>query len=215
MAGKKTKGKSWKHGSQDPDRRLSARQQLFVQYYTGEAEGNATRAAELAGYKGGERACAVMGSNLLRSPNILKAIETATAEVRSKLIADRRERQEFLTKVMRGDDDVDEEVVMSVSVGGGMGSNIERVRKEVSARDRLKATELLGKLQGDYVTNVKVESADGLRAMLDQLKKLMSPGAFLELVQALAKVSTVEGHLQGVREHRRLSAQRSAALLGH
>jgi phage terminase small subunit len=193
MASKKTKGKSGKATAPNPDRPLTARQQAFVVAFTGEAKGNATRAAVLAGYQGGERACAVMGCKLVRNANILAAIEQANAEVKSAAIADRQERQEFYTKVLRGEED--EEVLMTVSAGQAMGSCVERERKQVSARDRLKAAELLAKTQGDFITKVEIESADGLRGMLTQLGKLMSPAAFKELVAAIAKAgaATVEG----------------------
>jgi len=42
--------------------RLTEKQRAFVEAYMGEAEGNATRAAELAGYQGGENTLSSVGS---------------------------------------------------------------------------------------------------------------------------------------------------------
>ena len=91
----------------------------------GEAEGNATRAAELAGYQGDENTLASIGSENLKKPKIRGAIRDRVST--DPLVADRRERQAFWTAVMRGE------------------------KGDPSTKDRLTAAKMLGKSQGDFV----------------------------------------------------------------
>jgi len=48
--------------------KLTLKQQLFVEAYLGEAKGNATEAARIAGYKGNEITLAAVGAENLRKP---------------------------------------------------------------------------------------------------------------------------------------------------
>jgi phage terminase small subunit len=104
-------------------RRLTEKQRRFVEAYMGEAAGNGTRAAELAGYQGNRRTLESIGSENLRKPEIVRAMTQRVAD--DPVVADRKLRQQFWSDVMR---DVD-----------------------VELRWRLKASELLGKSQGDFV----------------------------------------------------------------
>lgn len=176
MAAKKAKGKAKRPGVADPDR-LSAREQGFVDAYTdpGKAKGVAWLACKLAGYAGNQATLAVQGSRLLKKAKVLKAIELATVEVRAKTVADRRERQEFFTKVFRGE--VDEEVVVVVAEGD-FCSRAEKVRKQVGGRDRLKAAELLGKVQGDFIDRLESRAADAFRGRFQALQRAMGKSAW-------------------------------------
>jgi phage terminase small subunit len=103
--------------------KLNARQQKFVDVYAG----NGTDAARKAGYKGTENTLAQCARGLLRNSHIAAAIKAReTKEVRP-LIADRQARQSFWTEVMK-DPDAD-------------------------MKDRLKASELLGKSEADFTEN--------------------------------------------------------------
>jgi len=105
--------------------RLTEKQRAFVEAYMGEAEGNATRAAELAGYQGNENTLSTVGSENLRKPKIRQAIRNRVTT--DPLVADRRERQAFWTAVMRAEEG------------------------DPSTKDRMTAAKLLGKSQGDFV----------------------------------------------------------------
>jgi len=63
------------------DRKLTTKQQLFVEAYIGKANGNATEAARLAGYKGNDVTLAAVGAENLKKPHIAefchKRVETA------------------------------------------------------------------------------------------------------------------------------------------
>jgi phage terminase small subunit len=96
--------------------------------YMGEAKGNGTMAATLAGYAGSYQTLSSVACDLLKNPNIQRAMEQVAED--DPLIATRCDRQRFWTKVM-GD-------------GGA------------EMRDRLKASELLGKTQADFVERREV-----------------------------------------------------------
>ena len=92
--------------------------------------GNATEAAKLAGYS--EATAYSSGQRLLKQPQIAEAIRAREQERQAPNIADREQRFAFWTSVMR---DTNE-----------------------STRDRLKASELLGKAQGDFLIKIPEES---------------------------------------------------------
>jgi phage terminase small subunit len=112
-------------------RELTARQRKFVELY----EGNGTDAARKAGYKGSDNTLAQTARDLLSNPHISHLINSRQAKVLKKHIATREERQAFWTDVM-GD-----------------------TAEEMSAR--LKASELLGKSQADFVQKVEHSGPDG------------------------------------------------------
>lgn len=114
---------------------LSERERRFVEAYMGQAAGNATEAAKQAGYSA--RNAAPQGSRLLRKANIRQALDN---RVRSDpKVADRAQRQQFWTDVMQG----------------------AGTYAKVPWRDRLKASELLGKSQGDFVERHEHSGKDG------------------------------------------------------
>lgn len=114
--------------------KLTEKQKRFADEYI--ISGNATQAAIKAGYS--KKTAAVIGTENLTKPNIKNYIDERLEELKSERTADAQEVLEYLTSVMRGNET--EEVL--IGVGEGMQSTIQ---KEVGAKDRLKAAELLGK----------------------------------------------------------------------
>lgn len=116
---------------------LNPKQQRFVDVF----DGNATAAARLAGYEGSDASLAVTASRLLKRADVkaalalrnAKEVRGAAAKVVAGAIASRQARQEFWTKVME-------------DTGAEM-------------KDRLKASELLGKSEADFTD--KLADADG------------------------------------------------------
>lgn len=80
-------------------RGLTVKQRLFVEAYTGPAQGNATEAARIAGYKGNDVTLAVVGSENLRKPQVCDAIQKAAPKVEP--VADREERMAWLSAIVR------------------------------------------------------------------------------------------------------------------
>lgn len=112
--------------SKDKDKGyLTYKQQLFVDYYAG----NATEAAIQAGYS--KKSAGLIGAENLKKPAIAAAIDAKLQEARSKAISSRADRQAFWTAVMKS--------------------------RTEDTKNRLRASELLGKSEGDFIERVKQE----------------------------------------------------------
>ncbi len=113
-------------------RPLSERERKFVEAFMGPAAGNATKAAQLAGYS--VKTARKQGSRLLTKGHIRAAVQQRAVD--DPAVWTREDRQRFWTAVARGAD-------------GGY--------PEASLRDRLKASELLGKSQADFIERHQLE----------------------------------------------------------
>lgn len=125
-------------------KKLTIKQKKFADEYI--ISGNATQAAINAGYKNG-----VSGRENLQKPTIKKYIEDRLKEIEDKQIAKQDEILKYLTAVMRGEEK--EETLSKNEFGGEDISKIQ-----VSAKDRIKAAELLGKRYGSWTDKLEVES---------------------------------------------------------
>ena len=140
----------------------SKKQEKFCQLYA--ATGNATQAFKDAGYKwtsdAGVRTRASQMVN--NNSDIVQRLQELAAESKTKAIADIQEMQSTLTKIIR--EELDEEKLMSISEGEGYSRIISK-RQKAALKDRLRAIELLGKMQGAFVQidgNVPVTFVDDL-----------------------------------------------------
>lgn len=114
---------------------LTQKQRRFIDEYI--ISGNATQAAIKAGYS--KKTARKIGQENLTKPDIKAEIERRNAEIQSEKTADMTEVMEYLTSVMRG------EQTESVATSKGVFSGVE-----VSAKDRIKAAELIGKRNGAW-----------------------------------------------------------------
>ena len=132
---------------------MTDKQRKFADEYL--IDCNATRAYKSAYPKiKSDEAARVNGSRLLTKANIKAYIDEQLDKINSDKVADATEVMEYLTSVMRGEHT--EEVVVVEGYGDGC-SGAKRVDKEVSAKDRIKAAELLGKRYGIFADKVNVE----------------------------------------------------------
>lgn len=131
--------------------KLTEKQERFVDYYI-ETKGNATEAARRAGYKKPNP----QGSENLAKPSIKAAINARLAELKSQRTADATEVLEFLTSVLR--DQQEDETIVVEGTGNGM-SRARKIKVKVSTRDRLKAGEVLGRIFGMYNDKLQLENA--------------------------------------------------------
>lgn len=138
---------------------LTIKQKRFIDYYIQSA--NAAESARKAGYSA--KSARYVGLELLAKPNIQAAIQTRLAELDSERTADTKEILEYLTAVMRGD--AEEEVVVNVGTGKGY-SQAQKVKAQVSAKERIKAAELLAKVHGMFVTRQEVELSGSLPVVI-------------------------------------------------
>lgn len=109
---------------------MTHKQSIFVAEYLKDM--NATQAAIRAGYS--PKTAYSIGQENLKKPEIKRAIKAAMNERKNALIANRQERQEFWTLVMR-DHDTD-------------------------MRQRLKASELLAKSECDFIERHEVTTSE-------------------------------------------------------
>lgn len=157
-------------------RKLTPKQEKFLHAYLGEARGNATEAARMAGYKGNDVTLASVGAENLRKPQISERIEAARAELRAKALLTREEILAGLAAIARGEG-VEPHVLQSG----------ETVYAPPRFADRRGALMDAAKLQGLLVDKVEIKALDGLQAQLRELQERMSDGAFEELLAALSE----------------------------
>ena len=148
---------------------VNNRQQLFVTEYLKDL--NATQAAIRAGYS--ERTARSQGQRLLTKVDIKNAITEAQTKLQEANIASALDIQEFLSRVMIGE--VDEEVISTVFEGDGYSRTVKD-RKEVSAKDRIKAAELLGKRYGMWVDKQELSGNIGVVKIVDDIPEADDDG---------------------------------------
>ena len=139
-------------------RKLTIKQKKFADEYI--ISGNATEAAKIAGYS--EKTAAVIGAENLIKPNIKSYIEARLAELEDKAIAKQDEVLKYLTSIIRGEQT--EQVLMLDGDGAQKITNIE-----VSAKDRIRAAELLGKRYGSWTEKIDI-TADMEVNFIDDLQ---------------------------------------------
>ena len=115
---------------------LNERQRRFVEAYA--ASGNATGAARAAGYKHPH----AQGPRLLENVGVATALRELAEADRQAAIVDRQERHAWWSAIMRG------------QVEGPDGA-------PPTMAERLKASELLGKAQGDFVERREINGNAG------------------------------------------------------
>lgn len=127
--------------------KLNARQKAFCEYYV--ACGNATEAAIKAGYK--EKNARFVGCENLTKANIKEYIEELQQKAQTSRIMSAIERREFLTKMI--------------------------LREEAKDTDKLKALDILNKMDGEYTEKVQLSgeiNTNPLQGLTtEELKKLI------------------------------------------
>uniref|UniRef100_A0A6M3LEV8 Putative terminase n=1 Tax=viral metagenome TaxID=1070528 RepID=A0A6M3LEV8_9ZZZZ len=125
---------------------LTIKQQRFVDYY----DGNATQAAEKAGFSKPN----VQGARLLKNVSIHRALKTRENRRRKGHIWTREERQRFWTRVASGEE-TQPAVTGTDAEGNSIVSNIPP-----KMPDRLKASELLGRSEADFIDKMALGGID-------------------------------------------------------
>ena len=151
--------------------KLTDKQMIFANEYL--IDLNATRAYKKA-YPNVKKdsVAAANGNRLLRNAKVKNYIDEQLKKIEDESIADATEVMKYLTAVMRNE--VTEEVVVVEGEGEGC-SSARIVKKDISAKDRNKAAELLGKRYRLFVdkveadVNANVNSTKKLDSLLEQL----------------------------------------------
>lgn len=125
---------------------MTPRQQKFVQEYL--IDLNAKQAAIRAGYS--PKTAQEQASRLLSNVKVQNAIAVFMENMTASNIADIQEIMKHLTTVMRGE--AKEEVLIFT------GNGVQQITtKQVSAKDRIRAAELLGKRYGLFSDKVNID----------------------------------------------------------
>lgn len=129
------------------ERKLNPKQQAFADYYI--ELGNAVDAAIKAGYS--KNYANAQSYKLLENVGVKNYIANRMEEIKSERVADQQEILEYLTSIMRGDQK--EETLRGIGEGAQTISDID-----VSAKDRIKAAEMLGKRYGMWVDRQEINA---------------------------------------------------------
>ena len=132
--------------------KLTEKQKAFCDYYIESL--NATESYKRAYGCNNDATARTEGSKNLAKPNIKNYIDERMKEIEDKRIAKAEEVLEYLTKVIRNEEK--EEVVVTVNVGDYQ-TEIKKVKKELSAKDKIKAAELLGKRYRLFTDKVEAD----------------------------------------------------------
>lgn len=128
---------------------MTPKQKIFCQEYA--ACGVGSQAAIKAGYS--EKNARRIAYNLLKQPAIQEELKRITDEIKSSKIMQASEIQETLTAMIRGESV--EDVIVTEMTGDGTSKAVT-VQKTASNADKIKAAQLLARMQGslDYDVNV-------------------------------------------------------------
>lgn len=137
---------------------MNERQKRFVDFYI--QTGNASEAARMAGYS--EHVANRIGAENLSKPVIRAEIDRRLGELKTQRTADTQEILEHLTSVVRGE--LTEEVVTNSG---------KKITAKVNQRDRLKAAEMLLKVNGAFREQVDVK-VDSSTLFVETLEKIWS-----------------------------------------
>jgi phage terminase small subunit len=135
--------------------KLTEKQKRFADYYI--ETGNATESAVKAGYS--RKTAKEIASENLTKPNIKEYIDSRLKELDNKRIMNAEEVMQLLTSIARNE--IQEDVV----VFGEGGSDI--ATKGMSAKDRLKALELIGKRYTLWTDKTQLEGTIGVTIVDD------------------------------------------------
>lgn len=121
--------------------RITARQERFCQEFA--KTGNATLSAVNAGYA--QNSARQQGDRLLSNDDIKKRIKELNGEIKNQNILEAREMQEILTTIIKQESE--EEVIVVEGCGDGVSEAVIK-KKKPSQSDRIKAIQLLARMQG-------------------------------------------------------------------
>ena len=127
---------------------LNPRQEKFCNEYA--RQGDATAAYKSAGFKTKTNESAqAAASRLLANPEVQTRLRELSEELKAETIADVKELQEGLTRIFRGQ-----------ATTPLMTKDGEVIQVPVSAKDRLKAAEILCKTHGAFISKQELSISE-------------------------------------------------------
>ena len=135
---------------------VKEKQKRFCEEYL--VDCNATQAAIRTGYS--KKTARAVGQRLLTNVDIKKYIDQQLQKLKNEKIADAQEVLEYLTSVMRGEQK--EQVALLT------GEGVQKlVQKDISAKDRIKAAELIGKRYGLFTEKLELQGETTIQIVDD------------------------------------------------
>lgn len=120
---------------------MTARQKRFCEEFV--KSGNAKQSAIKAGYSA--KTAEVQGARLLSNAKVKKNIEQLQSEIKNENIMDAKQMQEVLTSIILQKSE--EDVIVVEGCGDGVSEAVTK-KKTASQADRIKAIQLLARMQG-------------------------------------------------------------------
>lgn len=174
-------------GVQSAMRPLALKQQRFVAAYCGEARGNASLAARIAGYT--EKSCAFHGSAQLRDPQVRKAVEAWMTEFAMSAV-ELTARIAELAQVTPGP------FIKVQKVKGADGKEQEVAALNITAENWARYQHWVRALEVDpatgNVTRLHLHNAQQAQATLAKILKLFSDAPQVTLNVYYEKLSNEE-----------------------
>lgn len=131
-------------------KKVTKKKRAFIEAYISDVRRNQTAAAIKAGYS--EKGAAQAASRLMKDAEVAAEIDARIKELHRERTAQADEIIEFLTSVMRG-----EEVETVTAYCGG---ELTFTDGKPTARDKLKAAELLGKYYAIFTDTARLDTGD-------------------------------------------------------
>ena len=133
--------------------KLTEKQLAFIDYYLETLNGR--EAYKRAYGTKNNNTADVNASKLLSNTKVKKIVDERLAEIASKRIAKVEEVQQFLTSAMRGEIQEEITALQPNAITGAMETVI--MSKQLSAKDRIKCAELLGKANRLFIDKVETD----------------------------------------------------------
>lgn len=159
----------------------TVKQKRFIQAF----DGNPTRAAKIAGYKNPS----ATGAALLKIPSIIEAIKLyqTTRKEAKDLRSTKEEREIFLTLLSRNIDPDRKNELDPVT-----GAEITDEHHNIDLKDRMKAVEMLGKMNGDFVEKIALDASTSLSDLILAARKVTKSVEEIEAEYEAERLRAIE-----------------------
>ena len=141
---------------------MNQKMRLFAEAWTGDI----VEAMKIAGYSGADSYLKNKGAEFLRREDIQNVVENRNKYVKkaNEVVATRLERQAFWSSIMRNKDP---HAVKKFDVNGN-----EKPKEDLPLSTRLKASEMLGKSEADFVEKLSIDHNVTISEVISESMKL-------------------------------------------
>lgn len=157
--------------------RIGPKQRTFIEAFTSDESEELLMAVRTAGFSGNDTYLRAMGRKMLNDLTVIKAITERDnyRESRNGVVATRLERQAFWTDLMRNDDK---------SAHPEYDANNLPKKINIPLGSRIKASELLGRSETDFIEKVDVSGNISISDIIQSSYKELDNTDDLEFIEA-------------------------------